>query len=259
MSMNANKSSINKQRARALGLLLTTVLYAGGVSAQSDWFSMGKKLFEGFSSNKEIANALSEGEIAAGLKEALRVGSETVVKQLAQTGGFEQDPKVRIPLPDSLEPVRKGMAAVGMGSLLDDLEARLNRAAEVATPKAQAIFFDAIQQMTLDDAEKIYQGPDDAATRYFQEKMSESLAREMRPVVKNSLSDVGAVQLYKNVMGQYESLPFVPKIDENLTNYVVENGMNGIFHYLAIEEANIRKDPVKQTTKLLKRVFGGGE
>ena len=110
--------------------------------------------------------------------------------------------------------------------------------------------------MTFDDVKTIYEGPEDSATRYFQGKMSPALINEMRPIVDNSMSEVGAVKAYDNVMGEYQSLPFVPDVKADLTDYVVQKGIDGIFYYIAKEEAAIRNDPVKQTTNLLKKVFG---
>jgi hypothetical protein len=110
--------------------------------------------------------------------------------------------------------------------------------------------------MTFEDVKKIYEGPKDAATLYFRSKMSPSLAKEMEPVVNKSLSEVGAVQAYDNVMKEYRSVPFVPDVKANLTNHVVEKGMDGIFYYMAKEETDIRQNPAKRTTELLKRVFG---
>ena len=102
----------------------------------------------------------------------------------------------------------------------------------------------------------IYNGPDDAATRYFQGKMSDPLAAEMQPVVERTLNQVGAIQAYDAVMGQYDTLPFVPDVKADLNSYVIDKGMEGIFHYLAQEEAAIRQDPVKRTTDILQTVFG---
>jgi hypothetical protein len=143
-----------------------------------------------------------------------------------------------------------------MSDLLNDLELKLNRAAEVATPKAKNIFLQAITEMSFEDVKKIYEGPEDAATRYFRSKMSPSLAKEMEPVVNKSLSEVGAVRAYDSAMKEYRSVPFVPDAKADLTDYVVEKGMDGIFHYMAKEEAAIRQNPAKRTTDLLKRVFG---
>lgn len=184
------------------------------------------------------------------------VGTENVVAQLGQPGGFENDPAIRIPLPSSLNTVQTALKTAGMSSMLDELGLKLNEAAEVATPKAKSLFIDAITAMTLDDAMQIYNGPDDAATRYFQSKMSRSLAEEMAPVVESSLSTVGAVKQYDEVMSQYETIPFMPDAKADLTNYVVEKGMDGIFHYLAEQEAAIRTNPAARTTELLQKVFG---
>ena len=222
---------------------------AGAAPAEDSWWKRGSDLLG-------RAGAGQGSDISAGLKEALRVGTENVVAQLGRPGGFSNDPAVHIPLPSSLGTVQRGLDGIGMSSLLDELETKLNEAAEVATPKAQELFVDAISEMTLDDAMGIYNGPDDSATRYFQKKMSRPLAEEMAPVVEDSLSDVGAVKQYDAVMGQYESIPFMPDAKADLTSYVVEKGMDGIFHYLAQQEAAIRTNPAARTTELLQKVFG---
>lgn len=141
--------------------------------------------------------------------------------------------------------------------MMDDLELKLNREAEEATPPAKQLFWDSIEAMTLDDVTEIYNGPEDSATRYFQGKMSVPLASSMQPIVEQALSQVGAIQAYDAVMGQYAALPFVPDVKSDLNRYVVDKGMEGIFHYLAIEEAAIRQDPVKRTTDILQKGFRG--
>lgn len=145
---------------------------------------------------------------------------------------------------------------LGMSSLLDDLELKLNRAAEQATSKAKEQFWSSTEQMTMDDVMRIYNGPQDAATRYFQCKMSKPLGESMRPIVGQALAQAGAVQAYDKVMGQYRAIPVVPDVKAALSGYVVDQGMNGIFHYLAQEEAAIRQNPTKRTTELLRTVFG---
>jgi len=201
-------------------------------------------------------SALSRTDMVAGLKDALRIGSEHVVGQLSKTDGFNADPSIHIPLPDSLKSVKSALSAVGMGSAMDDLETRLNRAAEMATPKAKRIFGDAIKSMNIADAKKILNGSNDAATTYFKGKMTKPLSDEMRPIIKQALSQAGAVQAYDSIMGKYKSLPFMPDVKANLTQHVVQSGLSGIFHYMAAEEAAIRKNPIKQTTSILKKVFG---
>lgn len=231
------------------GMLLSTPAVA------SIWDD-AKKLLSGDDTETVSGESLSDDQVGAGLKEALKVGTGRVVRQLGATDGFNADPAIRIPLPENLATVRSALDTVGMSSTFDDLELRLNRAAELATPKAKSLFLDAIRQMTLADVQSIYAGPDDAATQYFRARMSEPLAAEMAPVVDASLDEVGAVQVYGAIMEQYNALPFVPPVDSDLTGYVVGKGMDGIFHYLASEEAAIRNDPVARTTDLLQQVFG---
>jgi len=246
----------NLKTVSVIGLLLVAAT-PPAVAQFSDLLKKGQEMLGGSSggSGSTLSN-LSTGEIAKGLKEALRVGSGRVIKQVGRRDGYNADPKIHLPLPDSLQTVQSALKSVGMSGMLDDLEMKLNRAAEVAAPKAKRLFVDAIAAMTLDDAKRIYNGPKDSATRYFKGKMTKPLAREMAPVVNRSLSEVGAIKSYDNVMGQYKQLPFVPDAKANLTDYVVTKGMDGIFYYLAKEEAAIRQNPAKRTTALLKKVFG---
>lgn len=237
--------------------LMSMIMFAlscltGAATAKSDWLEKAKGMIE----NIGKSDTLSADEIASGLKEALLVGTDTVVKQLGQSDGFNKDPAVHIPIPENLKSVRSALKKVGMSSYVDDLELRLNRAAEKATPEAKKLFHNAIKKITLDDVRSIYKGPDDAATRYFKSKMSKPLAKAMYPIVDKSLTEVGAVQSYDKLIGKYRSLPFVPDVKADLTKHVIKKGMNGIFYYLAREEAAIRRNPVKRTTELLKRVFG---
>lgn len=241
----------------AAGALVFTV--GPGHAQFGDLLKKGQEMLGGSKSGSGASGGvggLSTGEITQGLKEALRVGSDRVVSQVGKTDGYNGDPAIRLPLPGSLKSVQSALRSAGMSGMLDDLELKLNRAAEVAAPKAKSIFIDAIAAMSVDDARKIYNGPDDAATRYFQGKMTKPLAAEMAPVVNESLSEVGAIKSYDSVMGQYKQIPFVPDAKADLTDYVVEKGMDGIFHYLAKEEAAIRQNPVKRSTEVLKKVFG---
>jgi hypothetical protein len=236
-----------------ISISIYVLLFA--TQAQSSWWQKGTDILKG-SGTGQTQDTLTTEEIGAGLKDALLVGSENVVSQLGSLDGFNLDPAIHIPLPEQFSTVKSVLGKVGMTSLLDDLELKLNRAAEVATPKAKALFGQAISAMTFEDVMNIYNGEEDAATRYFQDKMTPPLAKEMQPVVEQSLAEVGAVQSYDNVMGEYRTIPFVPDVKADLTTYVVEKGMDGIFYYMAKEEAAIRQNPAKRTTELLQKVFG---
>ena len=247
---------ITQTRSFALKLIWITaalaLLWSASGLAQSNLLQQGLGLM---SSGGSSTGSLTQGEMGDGLKEALRVGTEAVVSRLGKTDGFNTDKAIHIPLPGQLATVQKALKAAGYSSLVDDLELKLNRAAEQATPKAKALFIDAIKAMTIKDAEKILNGPDDAATQYFRKAMGPGLAKEMEPVVDATLAEAGAVQAYDSMMGQYKALPFMPDAKADLTQYVVDKGLDGIFHYVAKEEAAIRTNPAARTTELLKKVF----
>jgi Protein of unknown function (DUF4197) len=255
MQKRAHTLSVFRSLIAAILIISGVYLVFGAAPARCSWWQKGLDLLKSPTSSP-VKQALTSDDIRAGLKEGLRVGSENVVSQLGRTDGFNLDPAVHIPLPQQFDTVKSLLGKVGMSSLLDDLELKLNRAAEVATPKAKELFLQAISEMTFEDVMNIYNGPEDAATRYFQDKMTPALAKEMEPIVDQSLSQVNAIQSYDKVMGEYRAIPFVPDVKADLTSYVVEKGMAGIFHYMAVEEAAIRQNPAKRTTELLQRVFG---
>ncbi len=252
--------------ATALILGLSTT-----VMAQGNLMDMGKNLLRdqvesrtqagGGGAGSSLGSSLSSGEIGSGLKEALRVATDKVTGQLGRTDGFNADPAVHIPLPERLETVRKGLALVGKSAMVDDLELKLNRAAEAATPAAKQIFFDAVQKMSLDDARGILNGPQDAATQYFKRAMTPDLKTAMRPLVDKTVAQSGAVQSYQGMTGAAKGLPMVGDALQSgpsmLTDHVLERALSGIFDYLGKEEAGIRANPAQRSTDLLKKVFGG--
>jgi hypothetical protein len=231
-------------------------LLAGPATAQGSLLDQAKDAVKGLGQAAPGGSGLGTDEIAAGLREALKVGTERVVGQVGTTDGYNADADIHIPLPGALTDVQAVLRKIGQAGLADDLELRLNRAAEAAAPEAKALFWDAIAKMTLDDVERIYNGPDDAATRYFQRKMTPRLAKRMTPIIDRTLAEVGAIRTYDAMMAQYKAVPFVPDVKANLTEYAVDKAMSGLFHYVAKEEAAIRNNPTKRTTELLQKVFG---
>ncbi|MFT7224158.1 MAG: hypothetical protein ACI82Z_001711 [Cellvibrionaceae bacterium] len=239
-------------------VFLAGLISVASASAMAGWFDkFNEMLGEVSSSYTGGPPALSNEDITQAFKQVLTIGSEKVVSQLGQTDGFNKDAAIHISLPEKLNTTKKWLSQVGMSGTLDDLELKLNRAAEKATPQTKALFIDAINEMSFDDIRQIYSGPADSATRYFESKMTPKLTAAMKPVVSKSLAEVGAVKSYDDMILAYKSIPFVPDIKADLTEHVVKGGISGIFHYLAEQEAAIRNDPVKQTTVLLQKVFGG--
>jgi len=239
---------------RILTLTICLGFITPAVQADS-WWQKATGIFSFFLGGSNDAEPGIK-EISSAFKQALEIGSQDVTKKLSAPNGFNQDPIVHIPLPEQLEPVRNLLAKVGLSGPVDTLEMKLNSAAEAAAPQAGKLFKKVIAEMTFEDVMAIYNGPPDSATQYFREKMSPELMKEMTPVVTDSLNKVGAIQSFNTVMDKYHSLPFAPQVDSDLSGHVVDRSINGIFHYMAQEEQAIREDPVRQTTALLKRVFG---
>lgn len=244
-------------RKACLALVLTWIMtpVCGPVFAQSDFLKQGQDLLKGLTGS-DTDNALSTADISEGLFQALKVGSERVVGQVGRKDGYNADPAIHIPLPGALQKVQSALGAVGLSAMADDLELRLNRGAEAAAPEAREVFFRSIEALTWEDAKAIYDGPDDAATRYFERTMNPELVERFTPIVNDALSEVGAIRSYDQMIAQYKSLPLVPDVKSDLSAYTVDRALAGLFHYLAQEEAAIRNNPAARSTALLEKVFG---
>ncbi len=241
------------------GLLVTALVIAFAPAAEAaSWLDKVQgaiKQIPGQSS--ESSSILSESDIVAGLREALRVGAERVVGQVGASGGYLDDAAIHIPLPPTLQSAQSTLRRFGLSAIADEIEVKLNRAAEAAAPRAKEIIWNAISGMTIDDATAIYKGPKDAATQYFQRVATADLTETVRPVIDRSLAEVGAIAAYDQLLGQYATIPFVPDIKADLSSHATGLALKGLFHYLAQEEAAIRDNPAQRSTELLKKVFGG--
>jgi hypothetical protein len=189
------------------------------------------------------------------LKEALKIGTESTVNLTGKTDGYFLNQAIKILMPEKLRTLEKGLRAVGYGPQIDEFVLSMNRSAEQAAPAAKQIFWDALEQMTFEDARKILSGNETAATEYFKGKTTDKLTAAFRPVVDKSMNEVGVTRQYNELVGRYESIPFVKKETFDLDSYVVTKALDGLFHVLGDEEKKIRTNPQARVTDLLKEVF----
>lgn len=198
---------------------------------------------------------VSDFEISSGLKEALQNGVSKQVINLGVQDGFFKNELVKILLPQELKKVDQALRDIGLSSLADEGLKVLNRAAEDAVKEAMPIFKDAILNMTFSDARNILMGSQDAATQYLQNSTSASLRSKFSPIIQNSFEKVGADQVWNNVISRYNQIPFINKVNPNLTSYTTDEAMKGVFKMVAVEEQKIRGNINSRTSDLLRRVF----
>ena len=203
-----------------------------------------------------VTESAESNRTVQGLKEALLVGIEAAVNQAGAEDGFYQNPDIKIPLPGKLQAADALIRQLGGEELSRALVMKMNRAAEKAAPEAQAIFADAIKSVSITDAQEILTGGDTAATRYLEESTSDSLKNSFYPVIKTTMEEIGAVRVYNDYLGQFESNPLVQMVDLDLSQYVTDESIDGLFLLVAEEERRIRENPAARVTDLLKSVFG---
>jgi hypothetical protein len=198
---------------------------------------------------------LSKEDIANGLKEALKVGSNNAGSSASKVDGYLKDSLIKIPFPPDAEKVRKTAVDLGQQKQVDDFVVSMNRAAEQAAIKAAPIFVDAITSMTIDDGLSILKGNDDAATQYMKNKTSQQLHDTFFPIVKAATESVNVTKYWTPLADNYNKIPFVTKVNPDLNEYVTQAALKGLFILLAQEELKIRKNPVARVSDILKKVF----
>ena len=201
------------------------------------------------------ASEITNDTIAAGLRAALDQGIEKQVSKLTQPDGFFKNELVKILLPAELQKVDSGLRSIGLSSLADRGLEVLNRAAEDAVSESTPIFIDAIKGITFADAKNILLGSDDAATQYLNGKTNSALYEKFSPVIKNSLDKVGADAVWGNIINRYNAIPFVSQVNADLTDYVSQQALSGVFKMISVEESNIRNQISFRSTDLLRQVF----
>jgi hypothetical protein len=199
----------------------------------------------------------TQTEMAGGLKEALANGAAQAVMGLHKPGGYYQDALVKIPFPEEAQFAANALRDLGMGSLVTRFEEKLNEGAEKGAELALPIFKDAILQMSFEDVKGILLGGEHAATDYFEAKTSEKLATAFSPIIKNSLDEVHATDIWSEITTRYNSIPLVrKKVETDIVKYATARALKGLFLKLGDEEKKIREQPLARGSELLKKVFG---
>jgi len=241
-------------------VLLASISYTS--TATADWGSLlkdattiGSELLSNQVTSSSTSS-LDNNTIVSGLKQALDMGTRNAIERVGKTDGYLANDLIRIPLPPALDKVSSLMRKVGLSAQADQFEQSINRAAENAAPQATEILIGAIQDMSIEDATKILNGSDNAATEYFKTQTSTQLTQLFKPTIASSLNDVGSTKYYNDLSQQIAAVPLVgEQVNVDLPDYVTQQALNGLFAIIALEEKKIRENPAARTTELLKQVF----
>ena len=247
-------------KIKKIFIYLTTVLFFTSSSVHAQLLK--KVLGDKKDSSNALSNILGKGsgslstdDIAGGLKEALSVGAEKAGKNISSIDGYFANAAIKILMPEEAKKAEQKLRAIGLGKQVDEAILSMNRAAEDAAKSAAPIFVNAIKQMSIQDAAGILKGGDNAATNYLKGKTTSSLTESFRPVIEKSLEKADATKYWNTVFSAYNKFS-ADKINPDLSAYVTEKALTGIFFQVAQEEQQIRKDPLARTSEILKKVFG---
>jgi hypothetical protein len=244
-------------------LFVAATVFAAGLASADGANAQWKKFLDTLgggeiSGSPGVSAVLSNEDVIAGLKEALAQGARRAVESLGRTDGFFRNADVRIPVPEKLKGVESALRVLRQGRFADEFVLTMNRAAEHAVPEAGAILGEAIQKISVGDAKRILDGPDDAATQYFRKVGEQRLTERMRPIVSDATSRAGVTSAYKNLLdraGFAATLVGADAVD--IDGYITQKALDGLFLLIAQEEKRIRADPLARSTEILKKVFGG--
>lgn len=200
----------------------------------------------------------SSSEINQGLREALKVGISNAIQRSSKTNGFYNNPNIKIPFPPEAEKAAQALRDLGFDKMVDDFIETLNHGAEQASAKAAPIFVEAISNMSFSDVYAIWRGEEDAATQYLKAQTTPQLKAAFKPVIDEALKKVEISKYWQPIASNYNRIPFVTPVNPDLSDYVMQGTLDGLFVLLAEEEAKIRQDPAARVSAILKRVFGWG-
>lgn len=240
-------------------LILPLFLIASLTSCAQQKGSSGSDILKKAGSvfGKKGGSGLSNEDIVAGLKEALSVGARNSSDKLSAVDGFFGNAMIKVLMPEEAKKVESTLRNVGLGNMVDNAILSMNRAAEQASKSAAPIFVDAITSMSIGDALGILKGNDSAATSYLKGRTSPQLTAAFKPVIDDALAATNATKYWKDVFETYNKLPTTfNKVNTDLSSYVTERALTGLFYQVALEEQKIRKDPAARVTDILKKVFG---
>lgn len=240
-------------------LILPLLIFTTLISCAQQKSSTGEDIFKkaGGIFGKKNGGGLSNDDIVSGLKEALSVGAQNSSEKLSAVDGFFANAAIKVLMPEEAKKVESTLRNIGMGSMVDKAILSMNRAAEDASKSAAPIFVDAIKSMSIQDAFGILKGNDSAATSYLKGKTTANLTSAFRPVIEEALRKTDATKYWRDVFETYNKLPTTfNKINTDLSSYVTDMALTGMFFQVALEEQKIRKDPAARVTDILKKVFG---
>lgn len=238
-----------------IAVVATSMFIASYSFAQFDGLKKAvTKPLENVLGNKKDS-ALTTSDVVGGLKEALNKGIEKGTTQLSAVDGFFGNAAIKILMPPEAVKVEESLRKAGLGDQVDAAILNMNRAAEDASKTASPIFLNAIKNMSFSDAWAILKGGDNAATNYLQKQTSTELTTAFKPIIELALNKLDATKHWNTIFTNYNKLSF-KKVNPDLTAYVTEKALTGIFYQLGLEEQKIRKDPAARTTDILKNVFG---
>lgn len=251
--LNGTVRWCSKEKRRFLPALLVLIICL--LAASPAQAGLRDRITKALNDRNDGSGELDTNTIAAGLKEALSVGTRNSVTQVSKADGYFGNQLIRIAAPEKIEKIEKVMRRAGMGRHVDQFILSMNRAAEKAAPQALDFFVAAVKEMTIPDAVAILRGNDTAATAYLKSKTVDRIYGAFKPVVTAAMNDVGVTRSFKEMMDKAGAIPLLKKEVVDLDHYVTTKALDGLFTMVGQEEQKIRKDPAARVTELLKKVF----
>jgi hypothetical protein len=242
---------------KRISLLVLVALSLSACKELDPMMEKVKPVLDKYQGSNSTDKGITSNDMVGAIKQALSQGVTDSVSLLGSAKGFSLSDVYHIPIPQELQKPADILRKFGQGKKVDEFESRLNLAAEESVKQAIPVFTSAIKKMSVKDALGIMKGKDDAATQYFKDKTSDTLRERFMPVIQKATGQTGLTSSYKSLVSKVSS--FVPNFNEkavDIDEYVLDNSMNALFDRIAIEEQQIRKDPAKRTTDLMKSVYG---
>jgi hypothetical protein len=192
------------------------------------------------------------------LREILADSAEASADELDGKRGFRQLPARRIAIPIIMSPMIRTLDGICHCSKVDELENRMNQAAERAMHSGMPGIQRIIHQTHFEEPRAIVRGSSDAAASTMRTQHEQAMWNHMRGVVADEMVRNGTVELHERLRGLYTDLPFHHAPEYSLEDHVTDHAMTGFWTVLGEQEARIRRNPGSKYKALFATTEDGG-
>lgn len=190
-------------------------------------------------------------ETITAVKEVLNSSAFRAIKTFSK---LNSDQGIAALLPEEIAPVLNTLKTLGLGEDVDQITKKIGEISGVVLEESSGIMTDAIKEVKFSDAVAIVIGGEDAATQVLREAMYGAVKKRYSARLDQELKNAEVTQYWDMATGTY-NLFAKKKVDTDMSGFLAERAVDGIFLAMGKEETEIRRDPASLGKAVVTKVF----